>query len=264
MGLTCQNNTCKCNATQFWYKSTCLNYFRYNTGICTADNQCEKGLICQLNGTSCSCPIAVPIGNCDCPTRVVESEYYYNGSSCVEAASYNKACTGGNYTCKTLKENTLCDLNNGICNCGPCGYWNYTTCFYSTCPTGWTYYRGSCFWSSNKTQNLVNGPGIFWIRNVNCYGMNESRLAVLHNSDFNNSCLTTANGFSNYSWYDAYRNTDQLYTYYAIKTTGAGNNITADANWENYENIIAANQCAVWNAVTRRFKAIRCNLGNDT
>jgi hypothetical protein len=185
---------------------------------------------------------------------------FWDSTVCFPKRTVNEKCLT-NYYCRS---DLGLSCQNRVCNCGSCGYWNHTTCFYSTCPTDWTYYRGSCFWSSNIPRNLVNMFGVAWITNQNCLGQPNSRLAVLHNSDFNNSCLTAANGFANYSWFDAYRGSGDPFTYYAIKTSGTGNNITVDANWENYNSLDFSYRCAVWNSVTRQFKAEKCNLGGNS
>ena len=224
------------------------------------DSQCESNLICRLNGTSCSCPSIVSNNKCDCMTPVTGSEYYYNGTSCVSASSYNQSCQNGNYSCKTLTEHTQCDTVVGVCNCGPYGLWNNTGCIF--CPSDWTLYKGSCFRTGSTDRNLVNqfcSDCVAWIHNQNCYHQQSSKIAVLDNTDFNNSVLTASNGFSNYTWLDAYRGSSDPFIYYALKNVSSGSNVTADPNWENYYSLIPAHQCAVWNSVTRQLAGAICN-----
>ena len=55
LGLTCQNNSCQCDAlSQFWYtsNSSCVNLLNYGQTTCSANSQCltTENTIC-LNGT---------------------------------------------------------------------------------------------------------------------------------------------------------------------------------------------------------------------
>ena len=258
--LKCSSSACLCKANQHWDGVHCSDTLSYNNGICLNDSQCASNLICRLNDNSCSCPTSVPIGYCDCPTRVYGIEYYWNGQTCVEASSYNQTCQNFNYTCKIQTEQTQCDTVAGVCNCGPYGLWNFTKCIF--CPSDWTLYKGSCFRTGRTPRNLVNTicPNcVAWIRDLNCYGQQNSKIAVLDNTDFNNLFLTASNGFSNYTWLDAYRDASDPFVYYALKTVSIGKNVTADPNWENYYSLITPYQCAVWNSVTRQLAGSICN-----
>jgi hypothetical protein len=153
LGLSCQSNLCDCDTTiQFWNGTKCVNLYTYNTGTCSNDNQCRGNLICRTNGTSCNCPSTVTTGSCDCQTRAVGNEYYWNGIDCVIAGAYNQTCYNGNYTCQTLTELTQCDTSTDKCTCGPYGVWNYTNCIF--CATNWLYQRGSCFRGVNNPTSI--------------------------------------------------------------------------------------------------------------
>ena len=143
--LSCQNSMCECSSTQFWStsSSTCVNHYTYNSGICTADNQCTSNtnLICRKSGTSCNCPSTVANnGKCDCTTPISGKEYYWNGSSCTSALSYNQSCTFNNM-CQTLTELTICSGTPSKCICNSNSYWSYTQSKCLSCLTGWLYHR---------------------------------------------------------------------------------------------------------------------------
>jgi hypothetical protein len=115
VGLNCNlEGYCQCNSSQFWNIDTqsCTNYFSYNEGSCTADDQCKgNNLICYKSGVSCNCPTNVTTGKCDCPPRRIGSEYYWNGVNCTDALNYNDFCENStllNYMCKTLTEGHFC------------------------------------------------------------------------------------------------------------------------------------------------------------
>jgi hypothetical protein len=135
LGLSCQSGICKCSSTQFWKSNTvgCINFYNYNNGTCSDSNQCQTGLICK-NSTysSCSCPTTVLNGYCDCSARFFGTEYYYNGSYCLAAKTFNESCSH-NSTCQWITRALTCVSN--ICNCPFNYYWNGTRCV--TCLTGW-------------------------------------------------------------------------------------------------------------------------------
>jgi hypothetical protein len=177
LGLSCQAGTCKCDSTtQFWNGTRCIAYYTYNTGTCSNDNQCKGNLICRTNGNSCNCPTTVTAGRCDCQTRAVGNEYYWNGIDCVIAGVYNQPCNIANYTCQTLTQLTQC--NGGKCTCGPYGVWSSTKCIF--CATNWYFQRGSCFRGvSNPTridrQTIASIPGVCNVA--------TARLAVITSAD---------------------------------------------------------------------------------
>ena len=115
-GLSCTSMICQCNSTQFWKSNTdgCVNYYGYNAGTCSADNQCLSNLVCKTSGSSCSCPTNIMNGNCDCPVRVSGNEKYWNGSFCAPALNKSKSCTA-DYMCQTLTQKTTCI--SGTCAC---------------------------------------------------------------------------------------------------------------------------------------------------
>lgn len=146
LGLKCQSGKCLCNnASQFWTGSTCTNYYTYNNQTCTNASQCADILVCLLSGTSCSCPTAVTVGKCDCPSRVNGSEYYWNGTKCVPAVAYGGNCTiGASYQCQTVTQNTYCNAS-GICSCNSTAYYvtSWTKCV--SCKSGWTMINDMCY-----------------------------------------------------------------------------------------------------------------------
>ena len=131
--LRCSNLVCSCNSSfQFWSTnySTCLNYFSYNQGVCTTNNECSSNLICQKSGVSCSCPKTTANGYCDCPTRVVGAEFYWNGSSCTPANAYNQTCSNSSasYMCQTVTQGTICSGTSTFrCICSSQQYFNIAT-----------------------------------------------------------------------------------------------------------------------------------------
>jgi hypothetical protein len=83
-------------------------------------------LICQKND-SCSCPMNVGIGNCDCQTRTSGNESYFNGYLCVRAGLYNETCPEGNdYECQVLTQNLRCNTSTKKCACQTGKTWNET------------------------------------------------------------------------------------------------------------------------------------------
>lgn len=135
LGLSCQNGFCECNvSTQFWNTSACSNYFTYNGGICTSDSQCNQQftqLVCKMITTfSCSCPTVVSTGYCDCPSRTINNELYWNGSQCVSAGIYGTSCNNS-YECQILTHALICDIASRICICS-IGYWDTSN---SACAT---------------------------------------------------------------------------------------------------------------------------------
>ena len=145
LGLSCQSGTCKCNSTQFWKLTGCINYYIYSQGTCQVDDQCLNNMICRT-GTSvkaCDCytyGTLTSVGDCDCPAPVYGSEYYYNGSYCVSAKTINASCSS-NWTCQEITNELTCI--SGICTCSANYLWNGTKC--NTSPPSWTFHRGSCF-----------------------------------------------------------------------------------------------------------------------
>jgi hypothetical protein len=148
-GLSCVATICQCNSTQFWKSNSsgCINYYSYNQGTCSSDNQCKANtnLICRISGASCQCPTTVSNGFCDCPTRVANKELYWNGSSCVEAGEYGDTCTDW-YQCKVLTNSysLSCYACSSKCSCSDC-FWNNITKNCDSCITGWTCHNSACY-----------------------------------------------------------------------------------------------------------------------
>jgi hypothetical protein len=128
-GLSCQSSQCKCNETTHYWNGTdsisgnCVELLNYKNGVCINDNQCKGNLICQ-HSSSCQCPDTVSIDNCDCPTKTIGNEYYWDESDCKPALGINQACKS-NYTCRTLTENTICI--GSVCKCADKQYFNQLT-----------------------------------------------------------------------------------------------------------------------------------------
>ena len=166
------------------------------------------------------------------------------------SSSYNQPCNSSNFTCKTLTEQTLCDITTRTCSCGPYGYWNSSKC--QMCPQDWIFYRGSCFKSSSVPISFqeLQPPNKFRI------ACNDTiaRLAILKNTDFNNSLLTVKYGFNTENWIDAWRNVGDLVFNSSSRTPGY--TLTIDSNW--MDDVGLVKQCAFWNAQSSQFSAERC------
>ena len=204
LGLSCISSQCKCNSTsQFWTGTSCVNYYTYDNQICTSTSECASNLRCLTSGSSCNCPTAVAIGKCDCQARVIGSEYYWNGTYCVPAASYGQPCQSGDYTCQTLTQLTQCDLVTSKCTCGSNGKWNSINCIF--CPVGWLLYRGSCFIGSSAAITLSIFPTSSIIKS-SCFNQAAARMAILQNTDAIVGFFNTINGFNAAQYYfDAIR-----------------------------------------------------------
>jgi len=118
LGLTCQSGFCQCDATtKFWHatQDSCIAFMTYTNTGCTIDSHCiaTKSLICNLSpsGNPCNCPSTSTSGMCDCK-RVINSEFYWNGFTCVAAKSYGSSCTN-TYECKSLTNYLSCQ--SGVC-----------------------------------------------------------------------------------------------------------------------------------------------------
>ena len=92
-----------CGDNQYWdgdeNNGTCKTFLSYNQGLCDNDFQvrsfiiiiqklifnfklkCVGNLLCRKSGTTCNCPVnVVDYPKCDCPTRTVNNEYYWDGN----------------------------------------------------------------------------------------------------------------------------------------------------------------------------------------
>ena len=253
VGLSCQNALCKCNSSQFWSTASfsCIDYFNYGFGTCTADNQCLSNLTCRISGSSCLCPNSVVNGKCDCPTRVSGSEFYWDGSFCVSASSYNQSCHTSDYTCKVLKEKTFCDTTLNKCLCSTNYFWNTTSKMCVTCPTGWVYHRGSCFFDSTLT---IKNPEISSNFNAlrDCSEA-SARLAILYNSDLSNNFYANFN--KNEYWVDFYRDTTGSTMYHSADFES--NSSWTGPAWGNPMN--SNEQCASLRVNKNDFKSHKCS-----
>jgi hypothetical protein len=106
------------------------------TVSCASSGECNDavGLTCPSSTGICNCPVtSIPIF-CDCQ-RLVNSEYYWNGSSCNTAKPIDQTCTNSstNYMCQTLTQGTICSNTSGSykCECAYLKYYNYITNFCS-------------------------------------------------------------------------------------------------------------------------------------
>ena len=146
LGLSCQSGSCKCSSSQFWKSNSigCINYYNYNNGTCSDTNQCQTSLICKnATSLSCNCPTTVSTSYCDCPAPVYGAEYYWNGSYCVVAQTYNQTCTLS-YQCQMLTQLTTCTGSPLKCVCSSTSYWSFTKTKCLSCPAGWIYHRLVC------------------------------------------------------------------------------------------------------------------------
>ena len=160
LGLVCQIGICLCDpAIQFWSGTTCVDLYTYYKGKCTSDSQCFHSLNLVCGGTMCSCPSIVPVGNCDCPPRVLYNEWFWNGTMCVPAGYHGVSCTYDNQ-CQTLA-NLTC--RSGICDC-----------------------RSGLVWSEEKYECVSCDPGFknsFIVINISShmfFRMGKSRNLLFH------------------------------------------------------------------------------------
>jgi hypothetical protein len=206
-GLSCVSTICQCNSTQFWKSSSsgCINFYSYNQGTCSSDNQCNNAktnLICRISGTSCQCPTTVSNGLCDCPTRVANKELYWNGSSCVEAGDYGDTCTDW-YQCKVLTNSysLSCNACSSKCSCSDC-FWNNITMNCDSCITEWTCHNSACFKGYVADKPFENTP-ISYIT-TNCkYGTSTKVNTLSTVSDWsgcNSGSATTLCSIANQVW----------------------------------------------------------------
>ena len=256
LGLSCQNGVCLCNSTtQFWYISSCTNYFTYNSQTCSNSNQCAGILICNTNNwgscNSCSCPSNVCSNKCDCPVPIIGSEYYWNGTYCENARNYGDSCTA-DYECQTLTQLTYCNTFTSKCDCATNSNWNSTICI--GCPNGWKFYRGSCFYGSTSQ---CSNPQTNFNPSSDCNGESTARLAILYPSDVGNSF---ASSFSNSEyWIDFYRTawSGTTGTFYSSNSQSSSTYIPSywDSPWSN------GDQCATWMRASNKehFNARQCS-----
>ena len=147
MSSICTTGSCLCNlSSQYWDGSKCLTILTYNStcsadlGVNTNSIVCKNTLICRTNGSSCNCPSTVSVGYCDCPPRSYGAEYYWDGSYCVNALSFNRTSCLNNYMCQYLTQNTTCI--NDACKCLSLQYFNLN---YNKCENQIDTVSSTCF-----------------------------------------------------------------------------------------------------------------------
>lgn len=95
---------------------------------CRYDFDCSlnKSLICNT-GSMCNCPSASQVNMCDC-IRMINSEFYWDGSSCKPAVAYDNICKNAStsYMCQSLTQGTICNgtINNFKCQCSYLQYFD--------------------------------------------------------------------------------------------------------------------------------------------
>jgi hypothetical protein len=200
LGLSCQSSKCLCNSlTQFWNSSVCVNKYTYNADVCTDSTQCKSNLICRNSGTSCKCPDTVS-NKCDCPTPVIGSEYYWNGTDCTIASSYGGSCSG-NYACKSLQEKTIC--SSSTCNCDTTiSIWKSTVCLF--CNNGWQFISDKCYRVGGSVSGITFGVANSSSVISACYSQNGAQLATVDTSAI--STYFYANVvYNNYYYVDGFK-----------------------------------------------------------
>lgn len=103
LGLECRENKCQCNSEiKFWSfpKNKCEDFYGYGQLGCSSDDNCDKGLICNLypDKNNCSCPILSKYGMCDCE-RNENEDIYWNGKNCANKLNTFSKCNF-DYECK--------------------------------------------------------------------------------------------------------------------------------------------------------------------
>ena len=110
--LQCVSGACQCiSAYPVWSDAldACYAPKIYNQ-YCYGNTDCNYALnlVCQDGTYNCTCPINIANNYCDC-IRVLNNEYYWNGSGCVTCKNFNQTCTNSSsYMCKTLTQGTMC------------------------------------------------------------------------------------------------------------------------------------------------------------
>lgn len=98
------------------------------TSTCNISYECNNavGLICPTSIGTCNCPISSSNTFCDC-MRIVNNEYYWNGSSCQASKAFSGSCTNSStsYMCQTLTQGTVCNASNSSIFTCECPYLQY-------------------------------------------------------------------------------------------------------------------------------------------
>ena len=149
LGLACSSGSlCKCaTSNPIWSNSSgrCIKPYNYSES-CNDTSECDQSLnlFCNNASTTCNCPTALGANKCDC-VKHNNSEWYWNGTSCVLAGAYGQTCEAGkNYSCQTIKEATMCD-SSAICTCGSNGGLKNSTGRCVSCETNWYFIKEYCY-----------------------------------------------------------------------------------------------------------------------
>ena len=128
--LECSGGRCNCVLPYLkWSASyvSCIIPATYSEAcIVTSDCDTSKALICN-SGTNCSCPSNLLSGKCDCPSRAIGAEYFWNGTNCVTAYRNGELCSNSStsYMCQTLTQGTTCSGPAPFkCQCSSLQYFN--------------------------------------------------------------------------------------------------------------------------------------------
>ena len=146
--LQCVSGTCQCiPAYPFWSNgyASCIVPKIYNQ-YCYQNSDCNTGLnlVCHTSSAlNCTCPIKINNNYCDCPNRVANSEYYWNGSSCQLAGVYGTHCTA-DYECQIITNSLVCDGSTSTCTCYN-SIWSSISGSCIPCAAGWFGYATSCY-----------------------------------------------------------------------------------------------------------------------
>ena len=183
LGLICQNGVCKCsNIDQIWNGNTCISKYSYNEGTCNQNSDCNGNLICKSSGASCSCPTSVANKLCDCPSRKIGEELYWNGTYCINAGTINSTCTEVDYMCQVLSQALSCI--NGQCVCKTNYFWSSTSSKCVTCDASWILIGSSCYRISDPFPKNIELSGLTpSILKSMCYNKPTVGLARLNDAN---------------------------------------------------------------------------------
>ena len=127
--LQCSNSTCQCIPEypmwSYGYDKCIVPHTYSEPCYSTTDCQSSQNLVCNDGTYACTCPTKLKNGYCDC-VRSVSNEYFWDGTTCQKAHSYNQPCTGS-FMCMTMTEGTYCNSTYGICKCNSLYYYSYKT-----------------------------------------------------------------------------------------------------------------------------------------
>lgn len=101
------------------------------------------GLECPSTAGVCNCPSNSSTIFCDC-LRTFNNEFFWNGSACQSALSFNQICTdpSSSYMCQTVTQGTICNGTNTYYTC-QCPYLQYMNALTNKC-TNQFGYNQSC------------------------------------------------------------------------------------------------------------------------